>query len=245
MPRAFALFDEVDYLAPKLSKSFLSFLFRKKQTAAANEISPHITALMDNYGVRDGENVWSNNILATDAVRLANRTFRRRLSDESPSNESAAKEHASLARLASEIASVADGMETGMGSQGSEGFEPFFINRVFSVVDEDGMRAIWNDALYPEAEVSVEPMDEGASLWRQVVNDCDDDKALLLRWKEVFEWFHKPSRFVDTWLVSIDAEPPEDTFVGDVSGGCVFPRLLLGRTKDGRLVGLLGVVVYT
>ncbi len=152
-----------------------------------------------------------------------------------------------LRALAGEAENLTGGISVGMGSEGSEGFEAFacHLGTPLRQVDESAVRAVFGDALYAGATVTIEALAKGTEWWQQVVEDSDGDEALLSRWGDLIAWFHHPGRFATTACVAIDAQPPADSFAGDVSGGCVFPRLLLGVHPNGGLAGLLGVVVYT
>jgi hypothetical protein len=61
----------------------------------------------------------------------------------------------------------------------------------------------------------------------------------LARWRSVMAWFHAEKAFAEVAFVFVDKS-------GDdygMPGGCVFPRLLLGRTHGGSIAGLFGAYV--
>ena len=66
----------------------------------------------------------------------------------------------------------------------------------------------------------------------------------------MIQWFRARPEFVDTAFVRIGdggiADVPEEQWPdGTEMTGCVFPRLALGLTRGGSLVGLFGYCVQT
>ncbi len=201
----------------------------------------HLEQLTSNHDVTDGDNPWSNNILAVDTEALPNGTFRRRAG-------AAAKVGATdevLRELAKEIATVAAGVDVGLGSEGSDQYEPFACRLAAPIraIDQGVVRAIFGDALYPRCRVSIEPISDGSQFWCSVLADCDGDEALVAHHRRMIAWFNAPGRFVSSAFVAIDPVRPNERF--DCDGGCVYPRMLLGVHQNGGIAGLLGVVVYT
>jgi hypothetical protein len=211
-------------------------------------VTGNLLALTDNYGVGDDANPWSNNILAGDTVRHASGAFGRRGEpDESTSVDEATV--AATRRIADEVAALMIGTSTGMGSQGSEELEAFWAcstpDRIVTVIDDAAVSALFGRALVPNAVRTIAPISTETEWWKLVEQDCDGDDVLLSRWRKLLAWFGDRSRFEEAAFVAIDPDPDRENGDDLTSGGCVFPRLWLGRTGSGALAGLLGVVVYT
>jgi hypothetical protein len=204
-------------------------------------MTSNMTVLTENYGV-DGESAWSNNMLAGDTQRHASGRLSRSAEAAKPDMGSLEQVRA-LAKAADE---AANGMETGMGSEGGEGWDAFYAAATTDggcrSLTETAVRELFGDALFSGATVSVEDLTSSAEWWNRVREDADDDDQLLGRWRELLAWFENEHAFVETAFVAIGRE--ESDSLG-MEGGCVFPRMLLGRTVGGGIAGLLGVVVST
>jgi len=133
-----------------------------------------------------------------------------------------------------------------MGSEGGEGWDAFYAAATTDggceSLSETAVRELFGDALFPGATVSAEELTDSAQWWNRVREDAEDDEEILGRWREVLAWFDRQGAFVERAFVAIDKEET-DSF--DMDGGCVFPRMLLGRTGGGGIAGILGVVVDT
>jgi hypothetical protein len=70
------------------------------------------------------------------------------------------------------------------------------------------------------------------------VEDRNETRKGLKRWRKILSWFHAQKDFEEVAFVAIDKRDPFS-----LSGGCVLPRLLLGRTRGGSVAGLFGIVV--
>jgi hypothetical protein len=138
-------------------------------------------------------------------------------------------------------------------------------------IDEALIRSRFGDTLFPLATITVEPLKEKGRWWRWVIDDsafryegdysgpADKDEENLPKyqdeylrtWRAMIEWFGARPQFQDSAFVMIGdydalhsldrAEWPRGTRVVP----CVLPRLALGLTKNGSLIGLFGFVVQT
>ncbi|MBM4071617.1 MAG: hypothetical protein FJ271_22205 [Planctomycetes bacterium] len=166
-------------------------------------------------------------------------------------------------RLAAEAARVVDGLEVGMGSEGTpafydetgnttlgtDGFSPFFVTAIAGEgvpkrISEALVRTKFGGVIFPKCSVQVEALKEKGDWWASVRHWYSDDeedgidpKPKLDHWRRMIDWFNSQQAFTNTAFVMIgDA--------GD-GGGSLFPRLALGLTKAGSLAGILGLVVHT
>ncbi len=201
----------------------------------------NLIVCQDNYGVdRDGS-PWSNNILAPRAVQgptgLVGMPGTVDSIEPGPS-------HARAKQLAGAAAAVAAGMHTGLGSEGSEAWEAYFVSAYdewrAKAINQPTIRSLFGDALYPATDITIERLSTDGEWWELVEDDAGGDEAHLAQWRRLVGWFDACSDFVETAYVAIDRTDDVDPL-----GGCVYPRLLIGRLADGSLAGLLGVVVYT
>jgi hypothetical protein len=181
------------------------------------------------------------------------------------------EEVARCRRLASDAGAVCSGLEVNW-SEGSSALAPFFItaNRTMPAPPQltpDVVRAAFGGTIYPPAQIDVEPLEEGSRGW-QAIADSDDGELRLppgaerhytrdrleamrkdtrakweertRRWRAVLEWFRTRDGLRGTAFVLVGENPLSRT-----NFGCVFPRLILGITAAGSLVGVCGHAVHT
>ena len=150
------------------------------------------------------------------------------------------------------------GFEVGMGSESSDEFHGFFI--AGSVIegaplsiDEELIRSRFGGTIFPPATISVEPLAEGTEWWAKVELDGEDPPGTdyLVPWRSMIRWFHDRPEFTTTAFVRIGDQPelwnlPKDRRPpGTEVTPATLPRLAVGLTPEGSLIGLLGYVVYT
>ncbi|MCY7274709.1 MAG: hypothetical protein LH702_13490 [Phormidesmis sp. CAN_BIN44] len=136
-------------------------------------------------------------------------------------------------------------------------FEPFYItaNRGAEVPLEltpEYIRLLFGGTIYPQAEVIVQPFQEGNLAWDEFVVSTDPTRELshlnpdnveefweerrqrVEVWQRLFNWFESREELHSAAFVMIgDGDPPSDT-----NRACVFPRLALAITQAGSLVGI-------
>jgi hypothetical protein len=142
--------------------------------------------------------------------------------------------------------------EVGMGSEGSASFSPFFIaansgDRVPARLSDRMIHKAFGGAIYPPTKIWVEPLRERGEWWQSVLRACRDfdrveKEASLKPWREMIKWFNENELLHGTAFVMIGDDPLDDEFT---NAGCVFPRLALGLTAAGSLVGICSHVVHT
>ena len=74
---------------------------------------------------------------------------------------------------------------------------------------------------------------------QEPLEDQGVDEEQLDPWHRLIHWFSEHPDFVEAAYVCIDKLDES------MEGGCVYPRLMIGRLRDGGITGLFGVVVYT
>jgi hypothetical protein len=205
------------------------------------ELGGNITQCTDAYDVLEEGDEWSNNILSQRTLRGPSGKL------GLPGEVDAVPDATELAlceRLAAAAAAVAPDLEVGMG----------FVARHdgwrCDALTVGALRPIFGGALFPGAELAVQRLQERGSWWRRVLayyTESDEDEPVedrhetrkgLNRWRKILSWFHAQKDFAEVAFVAIDKRDELD-----LRGGCVLPRLLLGRTRGGSVAGLFGIVV--
>jgi hypothetical protein len=215
------------------------------------ELGKNIGECVDAYDVLTKGDDWSNNILSQKTVRGPSGKL------GLPGEVDAvpdANELKLCTRLAAAAARVAPDLEIGMGSASDDKFEGFFVAQHdgwrCDALTAKALRPIFGGALFSDATLRVSRLEERGRWWRRVVVDfteADEDEPVefrnetregLKRWRKLLSWFHAQKDFVEVAFVAVDKADPFS-----VRGGCVLPRLLLGRTRGGSVAGLFGIVV--
>ena len=209
---------------------------------------------METYGQEgnDATNEWPWNCLSRRTVAYTCGALRR--GEEPAVHNHDEAEFALCRKLANEAAKLMEGVEVGMGSESQEYFAPFYI--VASVgtdnphtLDAETIRAAFGGTIYPAAEITLEPLTEQAKWWQVVVMDIGEEEEeeqntaeedFIRPWRSLMQWFHRQPEFKQTALVMIGDSPLDDE-----NGASVFPRLAVGLTQAGSIVGIAGVVVHT
>ena len=84
---------------------------------------------------------------------------------------------------------------------------------------------------------------EDADIDTEVEEEDEENESsgkCLAPWRSLMEWFHNQTPLRESAFVSIG-----DSLLDDENGASVFPRLAVGLTSAGSIVGIVGVVVYT
>lgn len=221
----------------------------------ASDPHPAFAECVDNYGVGSSEAEWPNNMISRKAVFYTSGRIARH--GEPVRHAVDPDELALCRRLASEVAAIMSGVEVGMGSESGATFEEFFIagnvdEPAPHAIDETLVRAGFGGTLFPLASITVEPMDESGTWWSEVEEDgAESEPDYFHPWRVMIRWFRDRPEFVDSAFVRVGdsralEEIPDDQFPpGTELVPCVLPRLALGLTKGGSLVGLFGFSVQT
>ena len=211
-------------------------------------------------GVSD-EVEWPNNILSRQTTVYESGVIAR--AGEHIVHNVAAQEWALCKRLAAEATAVMGETEVGMGSEDGASFRPFFVAAnvdaiVPNALDAELVRNLFRGTIFPSATITVEPLQESGVWWSEVLTDAeemdDDEQAEYLQpWREMMQWFQNQPEFIATAFVRIgdsDALQALDSATDSWPEGtqlvpCTLPRLFLGLTRQGSVVGLFGFVVQT
>lgn len=206
---------------------------------------------METYGqdhlFPDGE--WPWNVICKHAVAYSCGAIAR--AGAAVEHNHQPDELARCRRLASEAARIMAGVDVGMGNEGNCEFSPFFVAanarpKPPRKVTEAVIRRAFGGTIYPHARIVIEPLRERGRWWSSVLHwysDNDDPEADLRPWRELIRWFHSQEGLLVPSLVMIgDREPREP---GGVQPGSVFPRLAVGLTTAGSVVGIGGWTVHT
>jgi hypothetical protein len=142
-----------------------------------------------------------------------------------------------------------------------------------NVINEKLIRSKFGETIFPPATLTIEPLIESGIWWNEVLQDGLSDEENAKTWKSILSWFKRDTgngeyfkpwkammawfksrpEFVDTafirigdrealWALDMEkANLPDGTEIT----GCVLPRLALGLTHNGSLVGLFGYSVQT
>jgi hypothetical protein len=172
-------------------------------------------------------------------------------------------------RLSAEAAQIMEGIEIGMGDESGGYFHPFFVAANVGapappVVNEEVIRTAFNGTIYPHAAVEVEPLDEergylGTCLeeFRNAIDHeewiedghfyacpVEDPENVLEHWRALIRWFQDSRELHGASLVMIGWTPLNRADRSD-NIGSIHPRLVVGLTEGGSLVGIAGCVAHT
>jgi hypothetical protein len=210
---------------------------------------------MENYDVGSSEAEWPNNMLSRRTVVYASGVISRQ--GMASRHAVDPNELALCQRLAAEAAQIMESVDVGMGSESSDPFQEFYIaatvdEPIPQTIDEVLVRSRFGGAIFPPATITIEPMDESGIWWAEVLQDgSESDDAYFVPWRKMMKWFRDQPAFTDSAfirvgdshaLLDLDKENyPEGTEIT----GSALPRLALGLTRNGSLVGLFGFSVQT
>jgi hypothetical protein len=210
---------------------------------------------LDLHGLGPAEAEWPNNMISRRAIVYGSGAIARQ---GSPIRHAVDPDELALCRrLAAEAAALMAGVDVGMGSESSDEFREFFIaanadEPAPGRIDEGLIRSRFGGTLFPPSTITVEPMAEAGVWWSEVEEDGADSEADYLDpWRTMIGWFRDRSEFVNSAFVRIgDREalwevPKKEFPEGTETTPCVLPRLALGLTRGGSLVGLFGISVQT
>jgi hypothetical protein len=215
---------------------------------------------MESYGSDSPDAEWPNNILSRKAVAYGSGVIAR---EGAPVRHNVASEELALCkRLSGEACALMAGVRVGMGSQADDGFYEFFIaanadDPAPAKIDEPLIWSKFGGTIFPLATIEVEPLEEAGVWWSEVLYDVSEaspsERETHLRiWRGLIQWFRERTELKAAAFVRIGEyealnslnvktnSPP-----GTELAGSVLPRLVLGLTKGGSLVGLFGHSVQT
>jgi hypothetical protein len=210
---------------------------------------------MESYGLGDADPEWPWNVISRKAVFYSCGRIAR---EGAPVEHRHDPNEISLCRnLAGAATRTMQGCDIGMGSESSNPFRPFFVvanlqATVPATVSETIIRESFGGTIYPGAQITIEPLAEGGNWWDRVRRDCVDNEDCadeffraegekqLARWSQMVQWFQSCKKLQRCAFVMIGQDEPRQQ-----KRGSEFPRIALGITDAGSLVGIGGWVVYT
>ncbi|HZZ78950.1 MAG TPA: hypothetical protein VFE62_10555 [Gemmataceae bacterium] len=210
---------------------------------------------MTSYDVGPPNAEWPNNILSTKTVVYEDGLITRE--GQSPPRAIDPDELQRCKKLAAEAHAIMGNVDVGMGSESCDPFHEFFIaGRIDEVaakkIDAALIQTKFGGTIFPLATITVEPLVESGTWWSEVKHDgSESGDEYFLPWRAMMKWFRNQPDFLDTAFVRIgdcgelqeidNADYPPGTEIT----GCVLPRLALGLTRGGSLIGLFGYSVQT
>jgi hypothetical protein len=212
---------------------------------------------LETYGIEEEhpeEIDWPHNVLSTRTVVYDCGAYCRS-GDVLPHNHDPA-EFSLCQRLAAEAAALMQDQTIEMGDEGEHDLAPFYVvinqgSPVPTAITEEVIRSAFGGTIYPQARITICPLQAGSGQWWEDLNydypEIDAEgiaqrSLLLAAWQRLIDWYHQQPDLAHAVFVAIDLFPFEDNHH---NGGCVLPRLVLGLTKAGSLVGLSSCVVHT
>ena len=168
--------------------------------------------------------------------------------------------------LAAEAADVIAGVEINL-SEASSTLDAFFstANRGDTATEltPEVVRTTFGGTIYPSAKIIVEPFGERGLAWQNFVAISPEEYAnhptvygerleaavgnarrewqrRFELWRPFLDWFQSHQGLRSGSFVMVG-----DRDLSDQNFGCVFPRLVLGLTPAGSLVGVCGHAVHT
>jgi hypothetical protein len=217
---------------------------------------------LDCGGPEDPTDEWDHNLIHPNTVAYScGKLF---IGDSPHEHNHDPEELSRCHRLAEECVNVLGDVQINL-SEGFDNFKAFFITANHGMeapteITSEFINLIFGGTIYPQAEIIVEPFVEGNLCWHHFVvsNDPEetvkylyDDDAVkefwerqryrIESWQKLFDWFNSRNEFHDCAFVMIgESDPPSET-----NFGCVFPRLVLGLTKQGSVTGMCSPAVHT
>jgi hypothetical protein len=214
-----------------------------------------IAKCLEHYDVGSPEAEWPNNMISRLAVVFDSGAIIRQ---GKPIEQVVSEVELDLCRrLSQEIAGQMSGVEVGMASNSGDEFHDFYIAALGNGepperIDQALIRQRFGGTIFPLATITVEPLKEAGVWWEEVVRDGEGlGDEYLAPWRRMIAWFQSRPEFRERVFVRIGEYGPlhalsqKDYPPGTQLPPGVLPRLALGLTQAGSLVGLFGVCVQT
>lgn len=250
----------------------LGMVLTESSVGACWSMISNLQHLMDSYGLDEsGERCpWVNNLVALGSKQAESGLIRKDTSGL-PTPDAAA-----LARcraISAAAAAIDGGVEVGLGSEGSEEYQPFYIaahEGWRGELSTEVIEEIFGDTLWKQSKIVVEPMADASALWCRVLERAkytEEDEPgggerVLGPYMKLRTFFEESPDFKQLAFVLVDPAERDTTpckfgkgqtacnvgsMMGcpDMAGGCLHVRLFLGLMDDGSLAGVLGFEVWT
>lgn len=213
----------------------------------------------ERYDVGSPDAEWPNNIISNRAVVYRSGKIARK--GDLVVHAVDPEELKRCQRLAVDAEVLMERTSVGMGSESGDGFQAFYIaanvgDPIPEAIDSTLIRDRFGGTLFPLVSVTVEPLDESTAWFTNVVENLagyDEPlrEEMLEPWRMMIDWFRTAPELVTSSFVTIgnpqdfEGVTANEYPAGTVIPGSVFPRLVLGLTRAGSLVGLFGYCVKT
>ncbi len=207
-----------------------------------------LTECLETYGVERDDSAgkdWPHNVLSTQTVVYDCGAYCR--SGETIPHHHDPVEFKLCQDLAAEAAEIMQGIYIGMGDENDHELAPFYVvaNQDQSVptsITAQTIRSAFGGTIYPQARIEIYPLQTGSGQWWEYLSDPEyTEPATQATWQKLIDWYQSQADLTNPIFVEINL----DTADGHDNTGCVLPRLVLGLTKAGSLVGLSSCVVHT
>jgi hypothetical protein len=215
-----------------------------------------LTECLETYGIvaDDPQEIdWPHNVLSTRTVVYDCGAYG--FVDQAFLHQHDPAEFALCQRLAAAAAALMQDQTIEMGDEGEHNLAPFYVmanqgNPIPTAITEAVIRSAFGGTIYPQARITICPFQPGSGQWWKDLNydypEIDPEAIArrslsLAAWQRLIDWYQSHADLIQPVFVAIDLCHTD----GHENGGCVFPRLVLGLTKAGSLVGLSSCVVYT
>jgi hypothetical protein len=214
-----------------------------------------LTECLETYGSEEyqpAEIDWPHNVLSTRTVVYDCGAYCR--SGDTILHHHDPAEFQRCQDLAAAAAEIMQGIYIGMGDENDHELDPFYIvanqnSPIPTSITEQEIRSTFGGTIYPQAKITICPLEPGSGQWWEYITEPETEPeyialraAELEAWQKLIDWYNQQSDLAHAVFVEIDLFPFEDHHQ---NSGCVFPRLVLGLTKAGSLVGLSSCVVHT
>ncbi len=207
-----------------------------------------LTECLETYGIeRDDpdEKNWPHNVLSTQTV-VYNCGAYCQSGDVIPHDHNPV-EFKLCQDLAAEAAEIMQGIYIGMGDESDHELAPFYVvanqdHPIPTSITEQEIRSAFGGTIYPQARIDICPLQTGSSQWWEYLSDPEyTEPATQATWQKLIDWYQAQADLGNPVFVEINLFTED----GHENTGCVLPRLVLGLTKAGSLVGLSSCVVHT
>lgn len=209
----------------------------------------------ETYGMedRDPENEWVWNLISRKTIVYSCGSIGR--AGETLQHQHHPAEIELCQQLAQEAAFIMEGQFINLGDEGEHGFSPFYVvanegQEISALVTEEVIRSAFGGAIYPDAKITIASLAEQPKDWWLACVDSqgmeDECDRAIKSWKSLAAWFESRGLHNAVYVaVDTDYDKEHARGIDLYNGGCVLPRLAVGLTKQGSLVGIFSCVVYT
>ncbi len=205
-----------------------------------------LSECLETYGIeRDGEIDWPHNVLSTQTVVYDCGAYCR--SDDTIIHHHDPAEFKLCQDLAAAAADIMQGIYIGMGDENDHALAPFYIvtnqdTNIPTAITATEVRSAFGGTIYAQAKIEIYPLQPGSGPWWEYLSDPEyTEPAAQAAWQKLIDWYQAQTALTHPVFVEINLDSAD----GHNNNGCVFPRLVVGLTAAGSLVGLSSCVVYT